>query len=84
MTEADSDKGKANIKHVNPVHTNEQYSWFESSCTCNIDDIDSFNFGGFSSRFWIFRKHMISMEYDDMKRINQNPGGKCNFPFFNW
>lgn len=50
----------------------------------NIDDIEAFNFGGFSSRFWIFRKHMISMEYDSMKMDNQRPGGRCNFPFFSW
>ena len=81
---ANSFSAKKEEKYVNPVHANEQYYWFQSSCSCNVEDIQAINFGGFSSRFWIFRKHMISMEYDTMKMDSERPGGRCNFPFFSW
>lgn len=55
-----------------------------SNSSCKIDDIQSIIFGGFSSRFWIFRKHMISMDYDTMLFDSQEPGVKTSFPFFNW
>lgn len=45
-----------------------------SNATCKVSDIESFVFGGFSSRFWLLRKHIISMPRKDIK----------NLPFFCW
>ena len=40
----------------------DDYSWVLSSASCNIDDIQGIIYGGSSSRFWIFRKHMLSLD----------------------
>ena len=45
-----------------------------SHASCFIKDITGFVFGGFSSRFWILRKHINSMDKDEQKRL----------PFFSW
>ena len=50
------------------------YKRFKSDASCKIDDITSFVFGGFSSRFWLLRKHISSMEVSDLK----------NLPFYCW
>ena len=47
-----------------------EYTWHGSTSTCNISDIEGIIYGGHSSRFWSFRKHMISMDYDVMKFDN--------------
>lgn len=62
----------------------EEFSYHQSSSTCNINDIDAIIIGGHSSRFWIYRKHMISIDYDTMKFDSQAPGVKTQFPFFSW
>jgi hypothetical protein len=46
----------------------------KSKCCCNIDEITGFIFAGFSSRFWMLRKHINSM---DRLKIDK-------LPFFNW
>jgi len=50
------------------------YKRFKSDASCKIEDITSFVFGGFSSRFWLLRKHISSMEVSDLK----------NLPFYCW
>lgn len=60
------------------------YRWVCSSATCNIADIEGIVYGGRSSRFWIFRKHMISVEYDDLRHDSEKDGKTCAFPFFAW
>lgn len=44
----------------------KQYSWVKSNASCNIADIKGFVAGGSSSRFWIYRKHIISQDYYDL------------------
>lgn len=45
-----------------------------SGTSCKLSDIKGFIFGGYSSRFWMMRKH-----------INQLPRDKlANLPFFCW
>lgn len=61
-----------------------EYQWVPSSATCNIADIEGIVYGGRSSRFWIFRKHMISMEPECMRCDSQRVGAACAFPFFAW
>jgi len=46
-----------------------------SKATCNVCDIKSFVYGGFSSRFWLLRKHIISM---DRKKLLED------LPFYCW
>lgn len=46
----------------------------KSDCTCSITDIQSFTFGGFSSRFWLLRKHINSMEHQKL----------LDLPFYCW
>ena len=53
-----------------PPETPYEFDYHQSSSTCNIDDIQAIIFGGHSSRFWIYRKHMISLDYDVMKFDN--------------
>lgn len=45
-----------------------------SNGSCKVSDIKSFVFGGFSSRFWLLRKHINSMDVKDME----------NLPFYCW
>lgn len=45
-----------------------------SNASCFIKDIKAFIFGGFSSRFWILRKHINLIERDEQKKL----------PFFSW
>lgn len=44
-----------------------EFSFHLSNSSCNLNDIQGIIYGGFSSRFWIYRKHMISLDYDVMK-----------------
>ena len=62
----------------------EEFDFHPSSSMSSIDDIEGIIVGGQSSRFWIYRKHMISMDYDVMKFDNQGEGVKTSFPFFSW
>lgn len=50
------------------------FSQDRSKASVPIKDIKSFIFGGFSSRFWLLRKHIISM---DRKQL-------LDLPFFCW
>lgn len=62
----------------------EEFSYHQSSSSCSLSDIEGMIVGGHSSRFWIYRKHMISLDYDVMKFDSQAPGVKTSFPFFSW
>ena len=46
----------------------------KSKCSCSINLITGFIYGGFSSRFWMLRKHINSMD-----RLKLD-----SLPFFNW
>lgn len=61
-----------------------EFGFHQSSSSCNIDDIEAIMIGGHSSRFWIYRKHVISLDYDVMKFDSQKKGVKTSFPFFSW
>lgn len=55
---------------------NDTLQFFEtaSSASCRISEIDAFVVGGFSSRFWVVRKHINSMSREDLKKV----------PFYSW
>ena len=54
-----------------------QYKYVKSKCSCKISEIQGFIYGGITSRFWIFRKHILSMDKKDSMEDK-------NFPFFPW
>ena len=47
-----------------------------SSASCYMSDIKVITFGGFSSRFWSLRKHIISTEFQFHKAMT--------LPFYSW
>jgi|TARA_B110000285_G_scaffold127678_1_gene143872 hypothetical protein len=53
----------------------EEWIYDKSSCTTNVDDIEGIVYGGISSRFWLFRKHINSI--DSIQELQ-------NLPFFAW
>lgn len=48
----------------------------KSNASCSIDDIVGFVVGPFSSRFWMMRKHINSMDNTNKKKIE--------LPFYAW
>ena len=48
------------------------YNLSNSSCSFDLADVTGFIFGGFCSRFWMYRKHMNSFDF------------KVDPPFFAW
>ena len=45
-----------------------------SSSSCDINQIQNIIFGGFSSRFWTYRKQIITMKRSEI----------INLPFYSW
>jgi len=41
----------------------EQYQLDRSAGSCKLKDIQGILYGGISSRFWLLRKHINSMDY---------------------
>lgn len=50
------------------------YKKVKSQASCRLEDIKGFTFGGFSSRFWMLRKHINSMDRESLKTL----------PFYCW
>jgi len=46
----------------------------QSSASCHVDNIYGLIFGGLSSRFWMLRKHINSLDSDSIKKL----------PFYCW
>ena len=65
----------------------DRYQFTTSSTSCAISDIQGIIFGGFSSRFWIYRKHLCCLDYNylmkDTKKRNFR-GGNTSLPFYSW
>lgn len=67
----------------------DQFHIKKSSASCDISDIQGIIYGGISSRFWIYRKHLICMDYDKIKKNSKHnrkfDGDKSGvIPFFAW
>ena len=45
-----------------------------SSASCNLDSIKAIVFGGFSSRFWVYRKHINGLKKSQLEHL----------PFYSW
>ena len=55
----------------------EEFTEKPSSCTFNLEDVEGIIYGGISSRFWMLRKHLCSLNPVDHKK-----GDKI--PFHSW
>lgn len=67
----------------------DQFNLKKSSASTDIDDIQGIIYGGISSRFWVYRKHLICMDYDKIKKNSKHnrkfDGDKSGvIPFFAW
>jgi hypothetical protein len=63
------------------------YQFTQSSTSCAISDIQGIIYGGFSSRFWIFRKHLSCLDYSIIMKDTKKRkfrGGKTELPFYSW
>jgi hypothetical protein len=54
------------------LDSNNEFVFHKSSCSFDIDEVESFLYGGIGSRFWIFRKHINSMDLQEI-RANKMP-----------
>lgn len=74
-------------EHAEVDRIKDRYNFTESSTTCRISDIQGIIFGGFSSRFWIYRKHLCCLDYDILMKDTKKKkfrGGKTELPFYAW
>lgn len=53
----------------------QEYKLVKSFSCFNFEDIKSFVYGPYTSRFWMLRKHMLLM---NIKKLKENP------PFYAW
>ena len=78
------DKGKTQKEIVDAMEDNDEdndgidelydYVQKKSKASCKVKNIKGFTYGGFSSRFWLLRKHINSMACSKMDTI----------PFYCW
>jgi hypothetical protein len=46
---------------------------YHSSASCDLEDINGITYGGITSRFWMLRKHLITVRQNDP-----------DIPFYSW
>ena len=63
-----------------------QYQFVKSSCSTKISDIEGIVFGGTSSRFWIYRKHKCSLDFNLIKNdtLSTKKARRTSLPFYSW
>ena len=54
----------------------DEYVYLKSSASTNISNIEGFVYGGLSSRFWLYRKHIMCLDYATIKNDIKNPKDK--------
>lgn len=62
------------LKQITNEDKHRKFFLKRSMASCHISDIQGIIFGGFSSRFWIFRKHINALTKSD----------KNSVPFYAW
>ena len=72
----DSEDSDDNLQSFVP----DRYQLSKSSASCDFSDINSIVFGGFASRFWIYRKHINRM--DGNHKFMKNSIERV--PFYAW
>ena len=73
-------RGKQKVKRKRKKNINDEnitYVKNQSNSTCLVEDIDGFIYGGFSSRFWMMRKHINSLDI-------HNTAASSDLPFYAW
>ena len=65
-----------NKKLITHLDGNEKSTWVKSAASCKLSDIKGLVFGGISSRFWMLRVHINSMEILSIR--------KGIIPFYCW
>ena len=66
------------IEYVPEVENKvDEYKLSISSASCNVNDIKNIIFGAAHSRFWMYRKHMNSI---NLLKYREDK----NIPFFSW
>ena len=71
------EKNEVIIKEqIGPLQWDDRVTFVRdvSTASCKIDHIKSFVYGGFSSRFWLLRKHLNSLPLSEVN----------NMPFYCW
>ena len=68
------DQLRENDKDNDGIDDEYDYVEKKSHASCKIDEIKGFTFGGYSSRFWMTRKHINSMDRENLKTA----------PFYCW
>jgi hypothetical protein len=58
VLEGDPDK----LKEIKPCDC-PQYNRVKSSASCRLSNVVGIIFGGISSRFWMLRKHLNTMDH---------------------
>lgn len=58
----------------------DDFLWSDSSFTCKLSDIQGIIYGGYSSRFWIYRKHMIALDAHALLMDNEIPNYNPEYP----
>lgn len=63
-----------------------QINFEDSSASTDIRRITGILFGGISSRFWLFRKHMMSIDYQTLKNDSKEKpkDRRTCLPFYAW
>lgn len=74
-------------EHKEVERIKDKYQFTQSSTSCTISDIQGIIYGGFSSRFWIYRKHLSCLDYSILMKDTKKRkfrGGKTELPFYSW
>lgn len=70
-----------------------QYIMKVSDSSCKVEDVNGIIFGGISSRFWLYRKHIISQDFQQNlyvdtteRQVTKNYKGQkqVKMPFYSW
>lgn len=72
-----SDEDDCNSENGIGAHKMKNYSWKKSSSSFLISEVLGIMVGGASSRFWMLRKHINTIENDKIGKSTQNP-------FYSW
>lgn len=76
-----NDATQSGKEFVSTIDTKEDdFEWKNSSSTCWLSDIQGIVYGGHSSRFWIYRKHMISLDASNLIKDKEIPNFNPKYP----
>lgn len=74
-------------EHVEVNRIKDRFQFTQSSTSCALTDIEGIIFGGFSSRFWIYRKHLSCLDANILMKDTKKRkfrDGKTELPFYSW